>query len=84
MDNCKSIKPSKKKYGCLKRNWNLFKPHQKNNLNDLRARAQRACWKYKNDPMKRGSCFKKYINEYKGELKKGLLAHGTSHTHQHE
>ena len=75
MDNCREHHDKRKKYKCFVKNWNLFKPHRKNNLTDVRARAQRACWKYKNNPQKRGACFKKYIRVYKAVLKKGLLAH---------
>jgi hypothetical protein len=72
-DKCKGHSNPKKRYACFKRNWNLFKPHRQNKLNDLRARAQRACWKYKKNILKRNRCWDKYINEYKGELRKGLL-----------
>merc|ERR1711935_875180 len=43
-------------------------------LNDLRARTHRACWKYKNNILKRAKCFAKHVKDYKGELAKGLLA----------
>ena len=74
MDRCKGHSNQKKRYQCFKRNWNLFKPHRQNKLNDLRARTHRACWKYKNNILKRAKCFDKYIKDYKGELSKGLLA----------
>ena len=72
-DRCKGHSNPKKRYQCFKRNWNLYKPHRQNKLNDLRARAQRACWKYKNNILKRNKCWDKYINDYKGDLRKGLL-----------
>lgn len=74
MDRCKGHSNAKKRYQCFKRNWNLFKPHRQNKLNDLRARTHRACWRYKNNILKRAKCFDKYIKDYKGELSKGLLA----------
>jgi hypothetical protein len=43
----------------------------------LRARTHRACWKYKNNLLKRAKCFDKHIKDYKGELAKGLLTEGT-------
>lgn len=74
MDKCKGHSNEKKRYKCFTRNWNLFKPHRQNKLNDLRARTHRACWKYKNNILKRAKCFDKHIKDYKGELAKGLLA----------
>jgi hypothetical protein len=74
MDKCKGHSNEKKRYKCFKRNWDLFKPHRKNLLNDLRARTHRACWKYKNNILKRSKCFEKHIKDYQGELTKGLLA----------
>jgi hypothetical protein len=74
MDKCKGHSNAKKRYQCFKRNWNLFKPHRQNKLNDLRARTHRACWKYKNNILKRAKCFAKHVKDYKGELAKGLLA----------
>ena len=74
MDKCKGHSSAKKRYSCFKRNWNLFKPHRQNHLNDLRARTHRACWKFKNNLLKRSKCFERHIKDYKGELKTGLLA----------
>merc|ERR1711957_228082 len=74
IDKCKGGQTEKKRYKCFKRQWNLFKPHRQNNLNDLRARAHRACWRYKNNLLKRAKCFGTYIKDYKGALYKGLLA----------
>jgi len=42
-DACKT-KPDRKKKDCFKRNWKLYKPHQKNTIHDFRARTHRACW----------------------------------------
>merc|ERR1719313_284334 len=74
MDKCKGQLNAKKRYKCFKRNWNLYKPHRQNNLNDLRSRTARACWRYKNNILKRAKCFAKYTRDYKGALYKGLLA----------
>lgn len=74
-DKCRKYAKGEKKYKCFKKSWTLFKPHKKNKLLDVRARAQRACWKYKNKPEKRSKCYKKYIKQYEDVLKKGLLAH---------
>ena len=74
MDKCKGHSSAKKRYSCFKRNWDLFKPHRQNHLNDVRARTHRACWKYKNNILKRAKCFDKHIKEYKGTIKQGLLA----------
>lgn len=74
MDRCRGQLNEKRRYKCFKRNWNLFKPHRQNKLNDLRARTHRACWRYKNNLLKRAKCFDRYIKDYKGELAKGLLA----------
>lgn len=74
MDRCRGHSNAKKRYKCFKRNWNLFKPHRQNKLNDLRSRTARACWKYKNNILKRAKCFAKHTRDYKGELYKGLLA----------
>ena len=74
MDRCRGHSNPKKRYRCFKRNWNLFKPHRQNKLNDLRSRTARACWKYKNNILKRAKCFAKHTRDYKGELYKGLLA----------
>lgn len=40
----------------------------------MRSRTARACWKYKNNILKRAKCFAKHTRDYKGELAKGLLA----------
>jgi hypothetical protein len=82
MDKCKGHSNEKKRYSCFKRNWDLFKPHRQNKLNDLRARTTRACWKYKNNLLKRAKCFDKHIKDYKGELAKGLLADDAQHKEQ--
>ena len=74
MDKCRGQNDDKKRYQCFKRNWNLFKPHRSNKLTDLRARTHRACWKYKNNILKRAKCFAKHVKDYEGELTKGLLA----------
>jgi hypothetical protein len=79
VDKCKGHSSEKKRYECFKRNWNLFKPHRQNKLNDLRARTHRACWKFKNNILKRAKCFDRYIKDYKGELAKGLLADDVEH-----
>ena len=73
-DACKGQGSEKKRYACFKRNWDLYKPHRQNKLNDLRARAARACWKFKNNLLKRAKCFDRHIRDYKGALYKGLLA----------
>jgi hypothetical protein len=83
-DRCKGHSNPKKRYQCFKRNWNLYKPHRQNKLNDLRARAQRACWKYKNNILKRNKCYDRYINDYKGDLRKGLLNDQGEHQEQPE
>jgi hypothetical protein len=74
MGKCAGAQNAKKRAACFKRNWDLYKPHRANHLNDLRARTHRACWKFKNDILKRAKCFDKHIREYKGDLAKGLLA----------
>ena len=84
MDRCRGHSNAKKRYNCFKRNWNLFKPHRQNKLNDLRARTHRACWKYKNNILKRAKCFAKHVKDYKGELAKGLLADGEQEKKLHQ
>merc|ERR1719276_267043 len=73
-DQCKGQLNAKRRYKCFVRHWNLYKPHRKNHLTDLRARTRRACWKFKTNILKRAKCFARYIKDYRGDLYKGLLA----------
>ena len=72
-DACKN-KADHKKKACFKRNWKLYKPHQKNTIHDFRARTHRDCWQYRNHYVKLQDCFSKYIKDYEDELYKVLLA----------
>ena len=73
-DKCKAVKESKKK-DCFKRNWKLYKPHQKNTIHDFRARVQRACYPMRKSMTKLNDCYTSYIKEYKDELNRLILAH---------
>jgi hypothetical protein len=68
-----ATKADHKKAASFKRNWKLYKPHQKNTIHDFRARTHRACWQFRNNYLKLNDCFEKYIKEYEDELYKLLV-----------
>lgn len=73
-DKCAQFTDEKKKWHCFKRNWNIYKSHRSNKLDDVRARTQRACYKYKNHILPRRKCYARYVKEYEPILKTGILA----------